>query len=86
MSTVAQPTVRVYSSGPNCMACRQTKRHMDKRGISYTEEVADEFVTASALFLGLRQAPIVCAETAQGDYTFWDGYRPDRIDALAVAP
>lgn len=77
-------TVTVYTPGTGCMACRQTKRHLTKRGIEFTELPIDDAVTASAVELGLTQAPIVCASTAAGE-TFWDGYRPDRIDALAKA-
>lgn len=79
-------TVTVYTSGPSCMACVQTKRHLDRRGIAYTEVAigSDDGITAAAQELGLSTAPVVCASTADGEQ-YWDGYRPDRIDALVAA-
>jgi glutaredoxin-like protein NrdH len=76
-------TVTVYTSGPSCAACTMTKRHLTRRGIPFTEVAidSDEGITAAAIELDLRTAPIVCASTAAGE-EFWDGYRPDRIDAL----
>ncbi|WP_260971881.1 glutaredoxin family protein [Mycolicibacterium llatzerense] len=76
--------VTVYSAGPSCMACRQTKRHLDKRGIPFTEVQIDETISEAAQFLGLRTAPIVCVSRPEGE-TYWDGYRPDSIDALTTA-
>lgn len=76
-------TVTVYTSGPSCQACVMTKRHMDRRGIAYTEVAidSDDGILAAAEELGLKAAPIVCAATPDGE-RYWDGYRPDRIDAL----
>lgn len=85
---MSQPIVTVYSAGPSCMACRQTKRHLDKRGITYTEHGIDEFVSTAAQYLGLSTAPIVCVSlpvsAGERREEFWDGYRPDRLDAIAV--
>lgn len=77
-------TVTVYTSGPSCMACTLTKRHLDRRGIAYTEvQIAEDPGTLDAItYLGFGTAPVVCAATADGEQS-WDGYRPDRIDALA---
>lgn len=79
-------TVTVYTA-PHCPACTMTKRHLDRRAIPYTEVSidSDPGILAAAQELGLRQAPIVCAEGGlNGDQWAhaWDGYRPDRIDAL----
>lgn len=85
--------VTVYTSSA-CPACTMTKRHLIRRGIPFTEVVleSDDGILAAAVELGLRQAPIVCVSTdplprVGGDWAasevFWDGYRPDRIDALA---
>ncbi|MDP7703234.1 glutaredoxin domain-containing protein [Mycobacterium sp. TY815] len=80
------PVVTVYTSGPGCMACVQTKRHMDRRGIAYTEVVIgdDELTMEAIAYLGFRTAPVVCAATKSGEQV-WDGYRPDRIDRLTMA-
>ena len=75
-------TVTVYTA-PSCMACKQTMRHMDKRGIRYTQVPldSDDRNFDAAHELDLKQAPVVCAHTDAGEQ-YWDGYRPDRIDAL----
>lgn len=77
-------TVTVYTSGPSCMACTQTKRHLDRRGITYTEQPLDEDNAAAAIELGFTTAPVVCV-SVDGVETSWDGYRPDRIDSLLEA-
>ena len=78
--------VTVYTSGPSCAACRLTKRHLDRRGIDYTEVPidSDDGILPAALELDLTTAPIVCA-SVDGVEQYWDGYRPDRIDALKSA-
>lgn len=80
-----KPTVSVYTAGPGCMACVQTKRHLDKLGIAYTElPIDDDDNRAAALELGFRTAPVVVAQhSGEWEWQAWDGYRPDRIDALA---
>lgn len=77
--------ITVYTSGPSCQACTLTKRHLDRRGLTYAEESIerDEILDAAAQ-LDLHRAPIVCA-SVNGEEQYWDGYRPDRIDALAGA-
>ena len=79
-------TVTVYTSGPACQACRLTKRRLDQAGITFTEIPidSDPNIVEAAQYLGLRTAPIVCASTDDGELC-WDGYRPDRIDALKGA-
>jgi glutaredoxin-like protein NrdH len=61
-----------------------TKRHLNRRGIRFTEIPldSDDQIYAAAEELDLKHAPIVCAST-NGDEQIWDGYRPDRIDQLA---
>lgn len=75
--------VTVYTAGPSCMACTQTKRHLNRRGIPYTEIPidADETTLPAILECGFTTAPVVCA-SVDGKETSWSGYRPDRIDAL----
>ncbi|KWX66833.1 glutaredoxin domain-containing protein [Mycobacterium sp. NAZ190054] len=84
MSPSARAIVTVYTNGPSCMACTQTKRHLEKRGIAYTEQPLDEDNTAAAIELGFTTAPVVCV-SIDGAEQSWDGYRPDRIDAIARA-
>jgi glutaredoxin-like protein NrdH len=79
-------TVTVYTAGPGCMPCRQTKRHLSSRGIAYTEILidSDDNVLAAILELGFTTAPVVLAATGSGEQS-WDGYRPDRIDGLLAS-
>lgn len=76
-------TVTIYTS-PACMACVQTKRHLDRRGITYAEQPLAEDNASAAIELGFSTAPVVCV-SIDGEEQSWDGYRPDRIDALAGA-
>ena len=75
------PIITVYTAGPSCMACRQTKRHLEKLGLPFIEGQITDTVAAAAKAAGMAMAPIVCVSTPSGDVQ-WDGYRPDRIDAL----
>ncbi|WP_230872118.1 glutaredoxin domain-containing protein [Mycobacterium canetti] len=77
--------VTVYTAGPECMACRQTQRHLERRAIAYTVVPIndDEHILAAIRYLGFRTAPVVLAATPEGEVA-WDGFRPDRIDVLAV--
>lgn len=79
------PAVTVYSQ-PGCMACVQTKRHLDRRGVAYAEvELSFAPQAKAALaFMGVSSLPGVCVSTPNGDQV-WGGYRPDRLDALAVS-
>lgn len=83
--TAAAVTVYTRSGPPKCMSCVQTTRHLTKRGIAFTEvDVDDDPGTRLALdYLGLSSLPVVVVATALGEQT-WTGYRPDRLDALAV--
>ena len=76
----------VYTSGPSCMACTMTKRHLDRRKVPYTEVPIDSepAIMDAVEELGLTTAPVVCV-SVDGVESYWDGYRPDRIDALMVA-
>lgn len=69
-----------------CAACEQTKRHLTKREIPFTEAIIDGFLVKEVEALGMTQAPIVRVTNAEGEVVEqFDGYRPDRLDALAVA-
>lgn len=79
-------TVYTRSGPPKCMSCVQTTRHLTKRGIPFDEvDIDADPGTRLALdYLGMSSLPVVVAATALGEQVFC-GYRPDRIDALAVA-
>lgn len=76
-------TVTVYTK-PSCGGCTATKAHLRKAGIPFTEEPLDDENLDAAIELGCSAAPVVCVEV-DGVEDHWDGYRPDRIDALAGA-
>jgi glutaredoxin-like protein NrdH len=79
---VSVVAVTVYTAGPSCMPCTMTKKHLERRGIPYTEvPISADGVMEAIHELDLRTAPVVCAATISGEQA-WDGYRPDRIDAL----
>jgi glutaredoxin len=80
--------VTVYTA-PACPGCTATKRKLTALGIPFDEVPidSDPNIVEAAKELGLTQAPIVCAEGGlNGDKWShqWDGYRPDRIDALVA--
>lgn len=74
-------TVTVYTT-PHCMGCVQTKRHLDRRAVPYTEVPIDDDTRAAIAELGYTTAPVVCANI-RGTEQHWAGYRPDRLDAIA---
>lgn len=83
----AEPAVTVYTIGTSCAACAATKRHLDRLGITYTEIPiqSDPNIIAAIGELELSTAPVVCVSNAAGEELYWDGYRPDCIDALQEA-
>lgn len=64
---------------PNCVACSQTAREFDKRGIKYKTRRLDRSPKAIERFieLGLTAAPIV-----ETDDRRWSGFRLERIKSL----
>ena len=74
-------TVTVYSQ-PACHACVMTKRHLDRRGIAYTELPINDDVRAAAMELDIASAPVVCV-SIDGVESWFGGYRPDRLDEIA---
>ena len=75
-------TVTVYTK-PACVQCNATYRALDKKGITY--QSVDISQDAEALerlkALGYMQAPVVVTEQDH-----WSGFRPDKIEELALAP
>lgn len=67
---------------PNCIQCNLTKHALDKAGLDYEtvdlthDQAAADLVTQ----LGYRSAPIVTVGTEH-----WTGFRPDKINSIAVA-
>lgn len=81
-------TVTVYTA-PGCPGCNMTKRHLARlveRGapLVVEEKPMDDLDREAAIECGMTTAPVVCASTPSGEQ-MWDGYRPDRLDALARA-
>lgn len=70
-------TVDVYTK-PACGACVATKKHLDKRGIEYTERPISYNAVSMARAADIAAAPIIAVDGVPA----WGGYRPDRIDAL----
>ncbi|GAA4692750.1 MULTISPECIES: glutaredoxin-like protein NrdH [Kocuria] len=73
-------SVTVYSK-PSCVQCNATYRALTKKGIDYTvvDVTEDPDAYQHVVSLGYQQVPVV--ETAQDH---WSGYRPDKINSLAV--
>jgi glutaredoxin-like protein NrdH len=62
---------------PSCVACNQTKREFDKRGIIYTTRKLTPKAVDKFLAIGFTAAPIV-----ETDDRRWAGFRLDRIKSL----
>lgn len=72
------PSVIVYSK-PGCPGCNLTKMHLENRHISFDVQPLETLPRAIDT-TDMLHAPVVVA----GEQV-WDGYRPDRIDALKKA-
>lgn len=72
--------VKVYTK-PSCVQCNATYRALDAKNVEY--EIHDVSEDAEALeqvkALGYLQAPVVVT-----DEDHWSGFRPDKIDELAL--
>lgn len=74
-------TVNVYTKSP-CVQCNATKRRLTANGTPFSEIPLDGADLDAAIELGFCTAPVVFAAAPDGTEHSWDGYRPDRIDAL----
>jgi len=77
-------TVTVYTA-PACGGCIATKRHLKSRCLAHDEQPLHTSPDVAAIMAAhpeLGTAPIVRAVLDDGSEQVWDGYRPDRIDAL----
>ena len=86
---MASPSVTVYTTGPACARCTTTKNHLEKRGVPFSEVRIDlDADLAQALKdKGFSTAPVVHYEVPDADGpgadVWFDGYRPDSLDAIA---
>lgn len=77
------PIVTVFSK-PNCAQCDQTKRHLKKIKVDFTEvdittsPTDYEYVKS----LGYLAAPVVVVSYPLGGDDHWSGYRFDNLNAL----
>lgn len=73
-------SITVYST-PSCQQCRMTKKHLERKGLDYTEVdiSTDDKAREYVLSQGFTQAPVVELENGEIFY----GFRPDRLDAVA---
>jgi glutaredoxin-like protein NrdH len=75
---MSDKTPTVYTL-PNCPACDQTKKRMQRNGVEYKEvnlaldKAAMDYVTKK----GYTQAPIV-----ETDKEMWSGFHIDKIDGI----
>lgn len=73
-------TITVYTK-PACVQCNATYRALDKKGIAYdvVDITEDPAALETVKEMGYLQAPVIVAEDDH-----WSGFRPDKIDELAV--
>jgi glutaredoxin-like protein NrdH len=73
-------SITVYTK-PACQACNATFRALDKQGVDYqTIDISrDSDARDYVMALGYLQAPVVVAGSDH-----WSGFRPDRLNALAI--
>lgn len=74
--------VTVYTPVEDCVACRQTKRRLDRLGISFSEIVADDERAEALRRDGFRAWPVVMVSMGGASWS-WSGYRHDDITRLA---
>lgn len=74
-------TVTVYTK-PACVQCNATYRALDKKGITYqsVDISQDPEALERVRAMGYMQAPVVIT-----DADHWSGFRPDKIEELALA-
>lgn len=82
--------------GPNgeitCQQCEMTKRKLEARGLEFVEKDIYEHIGFVKDTLGLTSAPVVVvmkeippAHSEPVILESWAGFRPDKIDEIALA-
>ena len=77
--------ITVYTL-PNCVQCNQTKRELDKQGLTYntvdltTNEEAYNNITQN---LGYKSAPVVIVTDENGEtIEHWNGFQPEKLRGI----
>lgn len=72
--------ITVYTK-PACVQCNATYRALDAKGIAYNvvDVTQDDHALEAIKALGYMQAPVVMTDSEH-----WSGFRPDKIDELAL--
>jgi glutaredoxin-like protein NrdH len=77
--------ITVYTL-PNCVQCNQTKRELDKKGLTYntvdltTNEEAYNNITNN---LGYKSAPVVIVTDETGEtIEHWSGFQPEKLRGI----
>ena len=73
--------ITVYTK-PACVQCNATYRALDAKGLKYksVDLSVDENALDVVKAMGYMQAPVVVT-----DQDHWSGFRPDKIEELALA-
>lgn len=72
-------------SKPNCVACRQTVRALDKLGVNYeySDITTDEHAYNTVKELGFMSAPVIIALDDSGNILkSFSGYQPEKLQEL----
>lgn len=78
--------ITVYTTGPMCQACNNTKRWLNKYGVPFTEIDANQNPKdADAIHhLGYTQAPVVIVSNGDPETDLhWSSFRPDLLAKYA---
>ena len=76
--------ITVYTK-PVCVQCNQTKKTLDKMGLTYDtiDVTEDETAYEYVVKLGYRAAPVVVVSDSSGNLLkHWSGFNPEKINAL----
>ena len=77
-------TIELYSK-PACIQCNQSKKTLDKLGLSYivTDVTEDPNALDFVVSLGFRAAPVLIIKDADGNILDkWAGFNPEKLNAL----
>lgn len=78
--------IEVYSK-PACVQCVQSKKLLEKHGLTFTEYDVIENVEAYDFVvnvLGYRAAPVIVVRNSEGEIEkSWAGFNPENIENIA---